>query len=210
MFYELELAIRRTLPEWLKVWYRAGRLMLQPVPPRAPAVPQAQLEGATLLTDRIELLRRLPKGGRVAELGTETGGFAAHILDICRPDQLDLVDVTFERCLKDVLANPVVTAHRMLTTAFLATVPDGHYDWIYIDADHGYAAVTADIAAAEAKVKPGGLLVFNDFGRIIRPGLGVLGVHQAVHEFLVRSGWPVVHLAFEGEALYDIAIRRPA
>ena len=45
-------------------------------------------------------------------------------------------------------------------------------------------------AATKARVKPGGLLVFNDFARIVRPGLGVFGVHQAVCEFAVADGWP--------------------
>jgi hypothetical protein len=53
------------------------------------------------------------------------------------------------------------------------------------------------------------MLVFNDFARIVRPGFGIFGVHQAVCEFAVRSGWPVAFLALSGEALYDIALRRP-
>jgi hypothetical protein len=40
---------------------------VQPVPPPAPQIPQAQLEGCQLLSDRIEMLRRLPQGGIVAE-----------------------------------------------------------------------------------------------------------------------------------------------
>jgi predicted O-methyltransferase YrrM len=179
------------------------------VPPAAPHVPQALLEGAQLLCDRVELLRRLPRGGIVAELGTETGGFAARILEVCEPAHLDVVDVDFSRCRDDVLANPAVTAHRMLTTAFLSACDDDRYDWIYVDADHGYRAVRADIEAARSKVKPGGLLVFNDFARIIRPGLGAFGVHQAVTEFIAEHRWPVVFFAMHGEALYDIAVRRP-
>jgi hypothetical protein len=54
------------------------------------------------------------------------------------------------------------------------------------------------------------MLVFNDFARIVRPGFGVFGVHQAVCEFAVRSGWPVAFLCLNGEALYDIALRKPA
>jgi hypothetical protein len=46
---------------------------VQPLPPSAPQIPQAQLEGCQLLTDRIEMLRRLPQGGMVAEMGA-TGG----------------------------------------------------------------------------------------------------------------------------------------
>jgi hypothetical protein len=80
---------------------------------------------------------------------------------------------------------------------------------IYVDADHGYQAVRDDIAGAAPKVKPGGYLIFNDFARIIRPGFGVLGVHQAVCEFAATNGWPVAFFCLQGEALYDIALRRP-
>jgi hypothetical protein len=69
--------------------------------------------------------------------------------------------------------------------------------------------VVQDIAAAKGRVRPGGLLIFNDFARIVRPGFGVFGVHQAVCEFLAADGWPVAFFCFQGEALYDIALRRP-
>jgi predicted O-methyltransferase YrrM len=98
----------------------------------------------------------------------------------------------------------------MMTTAFLESQGSADFDWIYVDADHSYEAVVADIAAALPRVKPGGMLVFNDFARIVRKGFGVFGVQQAVAEFAVRSGWQVAFFCLNGEALYDIALRRPA
>jgi SAM-dependent methyltransferase len=207
--YGTELLLRRLLPEPVKAAGRLARLALRPPPPPAPPIPQAQLDGAALLTDRMEMLRRLPRGGRVCELGTLRGDFARAILDIVAPDELHLVDVHFGLCRPDVLADPRVRRHEMLTTDFLARPEAGVFDWIYVDADHGYAAVVRDIAAAKGRVRPGGLLVFNDFARIVRPGLGVFGVHQAVSEFLAAEGWPVAYFCLQGEALYDIALRRP-
>lgn len=208
--YGAELLLRRLLPEPVKAAGRLVRLALKAPPPPAPAIPQAQLDGAVLLSDRMEMLRRLPRGGRVCELGTLRGDFARAILDIVAPEELHLVDVHFGACRPDVLADPRVRRHEMMTTDFLALPEAGIFDWIYVDADHGYDAVVRDIAAAKGRVKPGGLLVFNDFARIVRPGLGVFGVHQAVSEFLAAEGWPVAFLCLEGEALYDIALRRPA
>ena len=207
--YRLELAVRRALPESVKKLWRLGRLAVQPVPPSAPRIPQAQLEGCQLLTDRIEMLRRLPQGGVVAEIGTYQGDFARVILDIMAPSRLHLADITFSLCRADVLADPRVERHEGLSVPFLQSCADGSLDMIYVDADHGYEAVRADAAAAAPKVKPGGFLVFNDFARIIRPGFGVLGVHQAVCEFAVSSGWPIAFFCLEGEGLYDIALRRP-
>ncbi|MCA3372806.1 MAG: class I SAM-dependent methyltransferase [Roseomonas sp.] len=207
--YRLKLGIRRLLPERLKPALRLTRLAMEPVPPSAPQIPQAQLEGCQLLTDRIEMLRRLPKGGEVAEIGTYKGDFARAILDIMAPARLHLADITFSLCRADVLADPRVERHEGLSVPFLQSCTDASFDMIYVDADHGYDAVRADVAAAAPKVKPGGLLIFNDFARIIRPGFGVLGVHQAVCEFALASGWPVAYFCLEGEALYDIALRRP-
>lgn len=208
-FYRLELALRRGLPDGVKKYWRLGRLAIQPVPPPAPQIPQAQLEGCQLLTDRIELLRRLPQGGLIAEVGIYRGDFSRAILDIMAPTRLHLADITFSLCRADVLADPRVERHEGLSVPFLQSCADASLDMIYVDADHGYKAVCADAAAAAPKVKPGGFLVFNDFGRIIRPGFGVLGVHQAVCEFAAASGWPVAYFCLEGEALYDIALRRP-
>jgi hypothetical protein len=208
-FYRMELALRRALPESFKMLWRLGRLAMQPVPPSAPRIPQSQLEGCQLLTDRIEMLRRLPQGGVIAEVGTYRGDFARAILDIITPSRLHLADITFSLCRADVLADPRVERHEGLSVPFLQACADASFDMIYLDADHGYNAVCADTAAAAPKVKPGGFLVFNDFARIMRPGFGVLGVHQAACEFAAASGWPVAYFCLQGEALYDIALRRP-
>jgi hypothetical protein len=208
--YRAQLLLRRLMPEGVKAIGRLARLALQAPPPHAPTIPQAQLDGCVLVNDRVEMLRRLPKGGTVCELGTFRGDFARQILDIVAPEALHLVDVTFENCRKDVLDDPRVRAHQAMTTAFLGASGGADFDWIYVDADHGYDAVVADIAAAKGRVKPGGLLVFNDFARIVRPGLGVFGVHQAVCEFAVADGWTMAFVCLNGEALYDVALRRPA
>jgi len=207
--YRLELALRRYLPERIKSALRLGRLAMQPVPPPAPQIPQAQLNGCQLLCNRYEMLRSLPQAGIIAEIGTYRGSFARIMLDTMAPTRLHLADITFSLCRADVLADPRVERHEGTSLAFLNSRADASFDMIYVDADHGYDAVRADAAAAAPKVKPGGFLVFNDFARIIRPGFGVLGVHQAVCEFAVASGWPVAFFCLEGEALYDIALRRP-
>ncbi|MFM7690351.1 MAG: hypothetical protein ACKPAC_12985, partial [Alphaproteobacteria bacterium] len=109
--YRLELAIRRALPESLKQYWRLGRLAFQSDPPFAPHIPQSQLDGCQMLTDRIEMLRRFPSGGVVAEIGTYKGDFARAILDIMQPARLHLADVTFSLCRAEVLADPRVQRH---------------------------------------------------------------------------------------------------
>jgi predicted O-methyltransferase YrrM len=56
-------------------------------------------------------------------------------------------------------------------------------DFLYIDADHSYDGVTADLEAWVPHVKPGGLIVGDDYGNAIYPG-----VQRAWDEFEARSG----------------------
>ncbi len=207
--YKTELAIRRAMPEQLKLVVRAARLLKAP-PPSAPTLPQAQLDGCIVLSDRNAMLGHVMKNGVLCELGVLHGAFALQMLAQTQPRELHLVDVTFAGCDPVVLSHSSVRTHQMMTTGFLNACPDGMFDFIYVDADHSYPAVCADIQAAKNKVKPGGLLAFNDFARILRPGLGQFGVHQAVCEFMVDEGWPLAFFCMQGEALYDVALRRPS
>ncbi|MEI8146511.1 MAG: class I SAM-dependent methyltransferase [Alphaproteobacteria bacterium] len=208
--YKIELYLRRAVPEQLKIMIRAAKLLFSAAPPAAPDIPQHLLTDCKMLSSRFDFLHHVEKGGSICELGTLRGDFARSILAIAEPRTLSLVDVNIENCAADVLAHPVVKQHKMLSTDFLQTIPDETFDLIYVDADHSYQAVKADIHAAKSKVKVGGLLAFNDFARIVRPGLGQFGVHQAVCEFMVEDKWPMVYFCFQGEALYDVVLRRPA
>jgi predicted O-methyltransferase YrrM len=51
-------------------------------------------------------------------------------------------------------------------------------DWLYIDADHRYEAVAADLAAWVPHVRPGGLILGDDYENPVFPG-----VKQAWDEF---------------------------
>lgn len=44
-------------------------------------------------------------------------------------------------------------------------------DFLYVDADHGYDGVRADLEAWVPHVKPGGLIVGDDYGNALYPGV---------------------------------------
>lgn len=44
-------------------------------------------------------------------------------------------------------------------------------DFLYIDADHSYEGVTADLRVWFPRVKPGGLILGDDYGNTIYPGV---------------------------------------
>jgi predicted O-methyltransferase YrrM len=155
------------------------------------------------------MLDRLEKGMTICEVGTEAGNFALEIVSRCQPKMLHAIDVDLSLLPQSLLESPNFTAHKGLSQQILAAFPDELFDFIYIDADHGYEAVCNDIEHAVPKLKPGGILAFNDFALIGRWGFGVFGVQKAVSEFAVRSGWPVVYFCLHVQALYDVALRRP-
>lgn len=161
-----------------------------------------------MCASRYELVAALPRGGRIAEIGTDKGEFAQHILTTCAPDSLHLIDLDFSALLPALREDARVHLHEGKSHELLATFPDEHFDWIYIDADHSYAGVTRDANVAASKVKKGGYLVFNDFAHM-DPFLGAYGVHRAVVDFALSRDWEFAWFAYDPMALYDVALRRP-
>lgn len=70
-------------------------------------------------------------------------------------------------------------------------VPD-EMDFVYLDADHSFDGVCADLRHWCGKVREGGIISGHDYGHPCFPG-----VQQAVDAFFGRFGWPV-HVEGEG------------
>jgi predicted O-methyltransferase YrrM len=174
----------------------------------AAQIPADLLADCRVCASRHELVTKFPQGGRVAEVGTFRGAFARHILKACDPAELHVIDLDFSQLDPAIAEDTRVHMHPGASHIVLATFPHAHFDWIYIDADHSYEGVLRDANAAAPKVKPGGFLVFNDFAHA-DPFLGTYGVQRAVADFVVTNRWPVVWLAYQVSALYDIALKRP-
>ena len=201
--------LRKYTPEKIKRVLRAIRLGITSWSEDAPEIPQHLLNDARLLSNRDYMLTLLPKDAVVCEIGVLYGDYTRQILNVCKPKELHLIDVDFEETYPDVKNAKNVTLHQGLSVEKIKAFPDNYFDWIYIDADHSYEGVKADIVMAQSKVKVGGFLIFNDFARIVHRGLGTFGVHQAVCEFSSQKEWPFVYLCLNGQALYDVALRRP-
>jgi SAM-dependent methyltransferase len=200
-----EMRIRAIVPSPVRNIYRISRA-LTAAPRSSPPIPGELLADCRMCPDRFDLIGRLPKDGIVAELGTYKGHFAKEILARAQPQILHLIDIDFSLTERSVMEHPKVQCHNGLTVATLADFPDGYFDWIYIDADHSYDGVVRDARASAAKLKPGGYLVFNDFAHI-DPQMGRYGVQQAVVEFACAERWPFAFFAYDGAALYDVALR---
>lgn len=156
------------------------------------------------------LLERFPKGSSGAEIGVWRGDFSAQILVVVRPRLLHLIDPwqsaadeahagtfydrpqrqmdsVYESVLSrlaDAIANGVAVVHRATSADAAAAIPDASLDWVYIDGDHSYSAVSADIRTYKQKVVPGGLVAGDDYAD---GGMFKGGVKRAVDEALASG-----------------------
>lgn len=180
---------------------------------RAPEIPQQLLSSAKLYQNRFELLEDLPKNSVVAEVGTDTGAFAARIFETCQPQQLHVFELDITRIVADNLRNYVRNGlciiHAGESAVKMAEMPDGFFDWIYVDGDHSFSGVQKDIEASAPKVKPGGLLVFNDYNVWSVTSMRKCGVARAVNMFAKDNGWAVKHFAFQSSMYCDISLQKP-
>jgi hypothetical protein len=164
--------------------------------------------------ERARLLRRLPKHSVGVEIGVWAGDLSAAILRAVRPVQLHLLDpwafapderyeqawyggaragsqAEMDEVYKRVLqrfeteiADGAVVIHRSTSAEAAAGFEDASLDWVYVDGNHLYEYVRADLERFAPKVRPGGLLAGDDYGAA---GWWDDGVRRAVDRFLVTQ-----------------------
>ena len=72
------------------------------------------------------------------------------------------------------------TVRRMMSAEAAGQLADGELDFVYLDANHEYSAVLAELALWYPKVRRGGMISGHDFLDAGRP----FGVASAVREFV--------------------------
>ncbi len=137
---------------------------------------------------RLYALYAAPRGGVLAEIGVWQGGFSRRILQLRKPRELHLVDpwlfvaslpermyggsvaksqsdmdAIMASVVKQFAGSPAVRVHRSTSLEVAKSFADSHFDWVYIDGDHSYAAVLADLDAWFPKLKVGGKIVLDDY-----------------------------------------------
>lgn len=80
-----------------------------------------------------------------------------------------------------------VSVHRGFSVEVARTLMDGQFDAIYIDADHHYDTVLADLFAFAPKLKAGGILMGDDFLEDLTRRDGLYGTIDAVNTFIKRT-----------------------
>ena len=92
--------------------------------------------------------------------------------------------------------NDRVVLMKGTSLAVAALVPDGFFDFVFIDANHSYDAVREDVAAWAPKVRSGGIVSGHDY----YPGKRVkqCGVIQAVDEYIAAHGLTLHTTPYDG------------
>lgn len=127
-----------------------------------------------------------------AEIGVAEGRFTAALLSLCPKVQLWAIDDyapgyrtwmgaewsqerqdANKRAFAEVLTQFPDRLRLMGLSSLDAAdeFPDASLDFVFIDADHSYEAVSADIAVWRRRIRPGGWMTGHDYDREKFPGV---------------------------------------
>lgn len=178
----------------------------------------------THINKRIDLIKMLPAGSLVAEIGVWRGYFSIEILNECQVGKLFLVDAWqkfpgyFDAINEqDQEENLRLTRHHIRghlpggrveivrgfsldVAANDKTIPP--LDAVYIDADHCKSAAYNDLVAWSKRLKPGGLIMGHDYCRFDLGNGHRIEVIDAVEDFCRDFGWEITHLTDEESPSY--------
>lgn len=171
------------------------------------------------LASRETLMRSLPHGGIVAEVGVQRGEFASTILHNNHPSQLFLIDC-WEKQNRPLYENDRTTREdhesdyrhvvekfhhirhvsivRNYSVAAASQFPSNFFDIVYIDADH--MRLGADIVAYWPLVKSGGWLCGHDYftsepwvtcEQAVNNWAAMLGLQVSVTKDLPYPSWAI-------------------
>jgi len=180
---------------------------------------QQHVQNAKLLSNRSDLLERLPNGGNVAEVGVDQGEFSDEILAKCQPAKLHLIDVwnteryglqketEVKNKFKPQIETGAVEINKGFSTTVLPQFEDHYLDWVYIDSDHTYNTTAEELKIARTKVKHGGFICGHDYAIGNWRTHYRYGVIEAVHEFCVTYNWEIVYLTSEVHQHRSFALR---
>jgi len=156
------------------------------------------------------LLRVLPRDALGVEIGVHEGDYAARILRAAHPRQLHLVDpwrffddaryaeavyggqagsqavmdarfAAVEQRFREEIDSGRVCVHRSTCEEFGAHYCGEALDFAYIDGDHSFEGVSADLRTLVPLLRPGGIVAGDDYGAV---GWWDQGVTRAVDAWI--------------------------
>ncbi|HEX3862781.1 MAG TPA: class I SAM-dependent methyltransferase [Stellaceae bacterium] len=190
------------------------------------------VQNAKVLASRLDILPLLPKNIIFVEVGVALGDFTDEVLKQCNVSSFIAIDLFCWDKYPDMWrgrAGQVLSGRlhvdyyrerfqyyidrdilKMLvgnSIDMLRTLPDKSADVIYVDANHNYPAVKAELSIIQHKIKDDGIIIFNDY--LLGDGTPMtIGVVPAVNEFMLEKGWEMIYFALHPRMFCDVAIRK--
>lgn len=200
--------------------------------PYSLVLPSYLLQNSRVAASRADVLKTLPKGGTVVEVGVGYGDFTRMLLEELLPDRFIAIDsfeiasgdepwgrttladknISHQQHYRELFIDHInsgrMELRKGLSWDMLAELPDESIDYIYVDADHSYDAVVKDIQALTPKMKKNGIIQFNDYTRFDQYALMPYGVPNAVHEFMIANDYEMLWLCLHPMGFYDVVVRK--
>lgn len=185
-----------------------------------PRLTSRHIEHLRVVKNRCKLLTLMPSNGTVAEIGVDEGNYSEQILRFSQPKILHLVDAWGSKRFGDDKFNKVqsrfaaevergqVVIHRGVSWDELQKLPDGYFDWIYLDTSHAYEDTVKELEVCRLKVRSDGLISGHDYtiGNI-KKALRY-GVIEAVNEFCINYDWEMIYLTHEPSRYLTYVLRK--
>lgn len=174
--------------------------------------------------DRIDLIK-LYKGVGV-EIGVANGRYSRRIMERGKVTKLygidpyvrhrGYMDYTRDKTFSDMRTNAHALLDKYPNYEFIETYSmeavkqfkDESLDFVYIDGDHSYKAVTDDMTAWIKKLKPGGVMAGDDYIRSARDKR-YYDVIRAVDDFVEKNNIPELFLYHGGRTPTNWMFRKP-
>jgi hypothetical protein len=198
-----------------------------------PSLTSRHIYDARLFATRYDMVRELaadlPSNPSVCEVGVALGDFSENLMRSLNPSRFVAVDwfrvhedelvwgrpadevfkgKTHGQFYRDRFAGKPVEIHEGDSAPTLSALEDETFDLIYLDGDHSYESVKADAQAALRKIKPSGILIFNDYIMIDTFRRDDYGVVPVVNQICADTDWRIIGLALEHSMFCDVALKR--
>lgn len=164
-------------------------------------IQEKHVDGGEILLNRGALIRKMPRGGTVAEIGVDEGNFSQEIIQLNNPRRLHLIDAWGSQRYNELkarrvlerfdenIASGTVIVNRGSSLAEAEQFDDEYFDWVYLDTSHSYHATLSELYAYSNKVKKSGFIAGHDYKMGNWKASLKYGVIEAVAEFCCKEDW---------------------